>query len=294
MQKITPFLWFDDGAEEAVNFYVSIFKNSIIAEKLYYDELSSKASGKPKGSLMTVEFQLEGQQFTALNGGPEFKFNQAISFFLRYKTEKDINDIFEKLSQKGEVLIPLGKSLGEKYAFFKDKFGIAWQIMLAKEQHPITPCLLFTGKNLGRCEEAIQFYKTVFRNSGSEILVHYKKGEEGKEGMVRHSLFYLEGQEFIAMDDKKPQNLEFNESISFVINCESQQEIDYYWNRLSGGGQTSVCGWLKDKYGVSWQVVPAILGKMLQDKDASKSKRVMEAMLKMTKIEINDLERAYK
>jgi predicted 3-demethylubiquinone-9 3-methyltransferase (glyoxalase superfamily) len=158
MQKITPFLWFDDQAEEAAKFYVSIFKNSKIVSVNRYDEEGAKAAGRPKGSVMTVAFELDGQEFTALNGGPLFKFTEAISF---------------------------------------------------------------------------------------------------------------------------------------VVHCETQNEVDHFWQKLTAGGQEVQCGWLKDRFGVSWQVVPNALIEMLQDKDPVKSKRVMAAMLKMKKIDIDGLKKAY-
>lgn len=157
-QKITPFLWFDDRAEEAASFYASIFKESGLGEISRYDEEAARVSGRSKGSVMTVAFKLEGQEFVALNGGPVFKFN---------------------------------------------------------------------------------------------------------------------------------------ESISFIVNCDTQQEIDYFWKKLSAGGEESRCGWLKDKFGLSWQVVPTVLNEMLKDKDAAGAKRVMHAMLQMDKIDIPMLEKAY-
>jgi predicted 3-demethylubiquinone-9 3-methyltransferase (glyoxalase superfamily) len=159
MQKITPFLWFDDQAEEAAKFYTSVFENSKVGKIIRYDEAAAKAASRPVGSVLTIEFDLEGQKFTALNGGPVFKFN---------------------------------------------------------------------------------------------------------------------------------------ESISFVVNCDKQEEVDYFWEKLSAdGGQESECGWLKDKFGVSWQVVPTVLIEMLQDKDSEKSERVMKAMLQMQKIDIKKLNAAY-
>ena len=158
-QKITPFLWFDDKAEEAANFYTSIFKNSKIGKTTRYDEEAGEATGRPAGSVMTVEFELEGQQFVGLNGGPMFKFTEAISF---------------------------------------------------------------------------------------------------------------------------------------VVNCETQEEVDYYWERLSAGGKEVQCGWLKDKFGLSWQIVPTVLGELLSDKDAAKAQRVMTAMLKMVKLDIKKLKQAAK
>ena len=157
MQKITPFLWFDDNAEEAMKFYTSIFKNSKTGKIAHYDKAGEKAAGRPAGSVMTIEFQLEGQEFVALNGGPHFKFTEAISF---------------------------------------------------------------------------------------------------------------------------------------VVNCQTQEEVDYYWEKLSQGGEEVQCGWLKDKYGLSWQIVPTILGELLSDKDAAKSQRVMEAMLQMVKLDIKKLKQA--
>ena len=159
MQKITPFLWFEDNAEEAVKFYTSIFKNSRIGKIARYDKAGEKVSGRPAGSVMTVEFQLEGQEFVALNGGPHFKFTEAISF---------------------------------------------------------------------------------------------------------------------------------------VVNCKTQAEVDRFWKKLSAGGKKVQCGWLKDKYGLSWQIVPTILEELLRDQDAAKSQRVMEAMLKMVKLDIKKLKAAAK
>ena len=158
MQKITPFLWFDNKAEEAANFYVSLFKNSKITGTTRYDEKAAEASGRPKGTVMTLEFQLEGQEFVALNGGPHFKFTEAVSF---------------------------------------------------------------------------------------------------------------------------------------VVNCETQEQVDKFWEKLSEGGEKSQCGWLKDRYGLSWQVVPIVLSEMLRDKDPARAKRVMEAMLKMSKLDIQTLKQAY-
>lgn len=158
MQRISPFLWFDDKAEEAASFYTSIFKNSKILNIARYGEAGATASGRPKGTVMTVAFQLDGQEFVALNGGPQFKFTEAISF---------------------------------------------------------------------------------------------------------------------------------------VVNCETQQEIDEYWKKLSAGGREVQCGWLTDKYGLSWQIVPTILDKMVSDPDPKKAERVMKAMLQMKKIDIKGLEQAY-
>jgi len=296
MQKITPFLWFDTQAEEAAKFYVSLFKNSKVGTILRYDEAGAAASGRPKGSVMTIDFTLNGQEFAGLNGGPMFQFSPAISFFAYFNTEKEIDIVFEKLSFGGKIMMPLAKyPFAEKFAFFQDKYGVSWQLMLAKTVPHISPSLLFVGKDLGNAEAAVKHYVSIFKNSKVNTLSHYKKNMPGKEGTVEYCSFTLDGQDFVAMDGTGPHAFAFNESVSFVVNCETQEEVDYYWEKLSeeGDKKAQQCGWLKDKFGISWQIVPTVLVKMLQDKDAEKSKRVMQAMLKMKKIYIKTLKQAY-
>lgn len=293
MQKISPFLWFDDQAEEAVKLYTSLFKNSKTGSTARYDEAGAKVSGRKAGSVMTVAFQLNGQDFTALNGGPLFKFTPAISLFAYFNEQKEIDTVFEKLSAGGKIMMPLAKyPFAERFAFFQDKYGVSWQLMLAKTHPHISPSLLFVGKDLGKAEAAVKHYVSIFKNSKINTLAHYRKNMPGKEGTVEYCSFTLEGQSFVAMDGTGPHAFAFNESISFVINCETQAEVDYFWEKLSEGGETSQCGWLKDKFGISWQVVPTILGKLLSD--PKKSKKVMEAMLKMTKLDVQQLENAGK
>jgi predicted 3-demethylubiquinone-9 3-methyltransferase (glyoxalase superfamily) len=151
----------------------------------------------------------------------------------------------------------------------------------------ITPFLWFDGK----AEEAAKFYVSLFKNSKMISVSRYGDMGPGPKGSVMSAIFQLDGQEFFALNGG-PQ-FKFTEAVSFFINCETQQEVDELWERLSEGGQKSQCGWLKDKYGLSWQVVPTVLGKLLRDKDPEKSKRVMGAMLQMTKIDIKKLMQAY-
>lgn len=296
MQKITPFLWFDNQAEDAVNFYTSCFNNSKIGSFTHYDEAGAKASGRPKGSVMTASFQLAGQNFTAINGGPIFKFTPAVSFFVNCETEKEIDKLWEKLSESAvKIFWQLQKyPWSEKYGWLTDKFGISWQLMLTNSPQKINPFLSFFGKQYGKAEESINYYVSLFKNSGIQSITRYSKGEEKTEGTIKHAAFTINGQEFKAMESS--MNLPtFNEAISFVVNCENQNEIDYFWDNLTEGGDEKAqqCGWLKDKYGLSWQVVPKVLFELLSDKDAAKSLRVMQAMLQMKKIDINGLKHAY-
>ncbi len=297
MQKITPFLWFDNNAEEAVNFYTSLFKNSKEGSASHYEEAGAKISGRPRGSVMTVPFQLYGQNFTALNGGPHFKFNPSVSFLVNCKTENEVQKLWDKLSVGGKALMPLDKyPFSEKYGWIEDKYGVSWQIILAmgEVKQTIIPSMLFVRNVCGKTEEAINFYTSIFNDS--KILSTFRYGanqKPDKEGTIAFADYILEGQIFAAMDSAHPRDFAFNEAVSFVVNCESQKEVDYFWQKLSEGGSEGQCGWLKDKYGVSWQIVPTDINKLFSSTDPEKTNRVMAAMLPMKKLIISDLQKAY-
>jgi predicted 3-demethylubiquinone-9 3-methyltransferase (glyoxalase superfamily) len=158
----------------------------------------------------------------------------------------------------------------------------------------IIPTLMFVGKQCGKAEEAINFYASVFGSARVGDILRYSKGEEpDKGGTVKHAAFVLEGQEFAAMDSARGHNFAFNEAISFIVHCETQKEIDYYWGKLSADPKAEQCGWLKDKYGFSWQIVPNLMDEMLKDNDKKKIARVTEAFLQMKKFDIAKLKKAY-
>lgn len=294
MQKIVPSLWFDDNAEEAMKFYASIFNNSKVLKTAYYGE---EGPGK-KGSVMTVLCQLEEQQFLAINGGPAFSFTPAISLFVNCRNEEEIDRLFNKLSEGGFVLMGLDKyPFSKKFGWVNDKYGLSWQFNLAENpdeyKQKISPCLMFVGNQHGKAEEAMKFYTSQFRNSGINRIERYEKGDNDQEGTIKHAAFTLQGHMFLAMDSGLPHAFNFTPAISFTIYCESQKEVDEYWDNLSKGGRTDQFGWLSDKYGVSWQIVPTALEKMITDPDTEKAGRVMKAMLKMNKLDIEELRNAY-
>jgi predicted 3-demethylubiquinone-9 3-methyltransferase (glyoxalase superfamily) len=292
MQKITPFLWFDNQAEEAMNYYTSIFNNSKVGQISRYSE----AGPGPEGSVLTASFELEGLQFTALNGGPAFNFTPAISFFVNCDTESEIDGIWSRLSEGGVVRMPFQQyPFSEKFGWIEDKYGLNWQLNLGSRAQKIIPFLLFVGKQHGKAEEAINLYTTLFEDSGIENILHYGPGQEEQEGTVMHAVFRLAGQEFMAMDSRQEHQFTFTEAISLYVDCKSQAEVDYFWEKLGEGGDENAqqCGWLKDRFGVSWQIVPSVLIELMNDPDPAKAKRVTEAMLQMKKIEIPLLEQAY-
>lgn len=299
MRKITPHLWFEKEAREAAELYTSLIPNSKITNV-------NALHNTPSGDCDIVSFELSGQPFMAISAGPLFKFNPSVSFHLKCKTKEEVDAIFGKLAVGGSVLMPLGSyPFSERYGWLEDKYGLSWQVILAGERETrqtITPALMFVGAVCGKTQEAVNFYAEVFRNSpaaangttSASILARYGKGEEPeREGTVRYSSFTLLGQEFAAMDSAREHKFAFNEAISFIVPCETQGEIDYFWERLSADPKAEQCGWLKDRYGLSWQINPSILNQMLGGTDKDRAARVTKAFLKMKKFDIEALKRAY-
>ncbi|MBI2630754.1 VOC family protein [Candidatus Nomurabacteria bacterium] len=298
MQKIIPCLWFEKDALEAAKFYASLFPASSVGTPTKYDEASAKVSGMPEGSVLTVPFELAGQKFLALNGGPIFKFTPAVSFFVGCNTEEDINWLYQNLSDGGKVLMEFQKyPFAEKYAWFNDKYGVSWQLMLSPYSQKITPMLMFTGDKYGKAKEAMDYYVSVFKERDKETKIkdvsYYSAGVKDATNKVVHGVFTLGGYDFMAMDSGEDHKFNFTMATSFMIECQNQEDINYFWDKLSMSGKPSQCGWLEDRYGVAWQVVPTILDELLADPDKAKAERTMKAMLNMTKLDIETLKKAY-
>jgi predicted 3-demethylubiquinone-9 3-methyltransferase (glyoxalase superfamily) len=298
MQKITPSLWFDKSAEEAMNFYTSIFsKAKIISIKRYPEEAPAPVMEGMEGHVLTGIFEIEGYRFMALDGGPLFTFNPSVSFFVNCKTKEEINGLWKALSKGGETLMPLDQyPFSEWYGWVQDKYGVSWQLMLAAEaiEQKIIPSMMFVGEKCGRAEEAINFYASVFNDSKVVNVVRYEAGSEPqKEGSLMFADFKLDDQLFAAMDSALDHDFTFNEAISFYVECEDQAEVDHFWEKLSAVPEAEQCGWLKDQYGISWQIVPKQLGEFLSNPDREKADRAMQEMLQMKKIDIATLQKAF-
>ncbi len=290
-QKIVPHLWFDKEAKEAATFYTSIFKDSKIKN-------SRTIHNTPSGDADLLTIELMGQDFMLISAGPFFKFTPAISFLVVLSTKQEVDEAWSKLADGGSALMELGAyPFSERYGWIKDKYGLSWQLIYnpdPKIKQRIAPTLMFVGTVSGKAEEAINFYTSVFQNAKVGSILRYGKGEDpDTEGTIKHAVFTLEGKEFAAMDSARPHDFTFNEAISLIVNCETQAEIDYYWAKLSADPKAEQCGWLKDKYGVSWQITPTAMEKMLGGKDEKAIARVTEAFLKMKKFDIATLQRAY-
>jgi predicted 3-demethylubiquinone-9 3-methyltransferase (glyoxalase superfamily) len=186
----------------------------------------------------------------------------------------------------------------ERYGWCSDSYGVSWQMIFTGEreiQQKITPVLLFVGEVYGKTEEAVNSYVSAFDNANVDFLDRYGKDQEpDQEGTIQYASFTLAGQEFAAFDSAHKHDFTFNEAISFYVECENQAEVDYFWERFSAVPEAEQCGWLKDPYGISWQIVPKQLGEFLDDPDREKADRVMRAMLQMKKIDIPTLEQAHR
>jgi predicted 3-demethylubiquinone-9 3-methyltransferase (glyoxalase superfamily) len=294
---ITPHLWFDNQALKAAEFYVSVLggDSAITHASVLHDT--------PSGDAETVAFRLRGQPFMAIGGGPMFTFNPSVSFFLNFDpsqhpgAREELDGIWSKLAEGGMPLMPLDSyPFSKRYGWIQDKFGLSWQLILSNpdgDPRPfIVPSLLFTRGVCGKAEEAMNFYQQVFSGSKTGIIARYPAGPgPDKEGTVMFEDFQIGGTWMAAMDSAGPHEFNFNEAVSFMVNCRNQEEIDYYWASLSAYPEAEACGWCKDQYGLSWQITPVALGKYMSG-TPEQIQRVTQAFLKMKKFDIAALERA--
>ena len=273
--NIFPCLWFDGTAKEAAEFYCSVFSNSKVTTD----------------TPMVVQFEIEGKKLMGLNGGPMFTINPSISLFVTCQTDEETERIYNKLFDGGKAMMPLNRyPWSEKYAWVIDKFGMTWQLMLGtlpEGAQKIVTSFLFVGEQYGKAQDAINHYTSIFPGSAIYHLELYKPGEPQPEGNLKFGQFGLDNEMFAAMDGTGNHNFKFNEAVSLTVECETQEEIDNYWTKLTDGGAESQCGWLKDKFGVSWQIVPKVLGRLMTD--PAKSQRVMAEVMKMKKLDIQTL-----
>ena len=291
MQQINPCLWFDNQAEEAAQFYASLFPNSRVYEAAPYPE---GGPGEP-GTPMLVEFDLAGQRFIGLNGGPQFQFTPAISFTVACDSEEEIDHLFARLLDGGEALMPLqAYPFAEKYGWVNDRYGVSWQLGLWPSAQKFTPSLMFTREQAGRAQEAMEQYTSLFPDAGIEQVMHYGPDQDEPDGNVAHAVFRLNGQPFIAMDSSQNHAFDFSHAISLMVNCDTQEEIDHLWDGLlAGGGGEEQCGWLHDRYGVAWQILPAHIGELMDASDPERARRVSDAVFSMVKVDMEALRRAY-
>jgi predicted 3-demethylubiquinone-9 3-methyltransferase (glyoxalase superfamily) len=297
-QKIVPHLWFDREAKEAAEFYVSAFGGDSAVTS------ATSITDTPSGDVEVVTFKLLGFEFMSISAGPLFKINPSVSFFVNFDPSQHadvreaLDDLWGKLAEGGTAFMPLDKyPFSERYGWIQDKYGVSWQLILSNPEGDarpnITPSLMFTKQMCGKAEEAMTFYTSLFKDSRKGIIARYGPDQApDNEGTVMYEDFMLLGQWFAAMDSARMDDISFNEGISLVVYCNTQEEIDFFWERLSAHPEAEQCGWLKDRFSLSWQIVPSQMGELMGGSPAQRA-RVTQAFLKMKKFDIAALERAY-
>ncbi|MEN6635439.1 MAG: VOC family protein [Clostridiaceae bacterium] len=290
MQKIIPHLWFDTQAVEAAKWYASIFEQA---------ELTSvtQLHGTPSGDVDTVEFTLDGVDLSAISAGPFFELNSSISLMVTCRSAEEVDALYASLGDGATLLMPLDAyPFSKRYVWLKDRFGLDWQLCYFETNEitqKIRPVLLFAAEVCGRAEEALMFYRSVFPDALPGYFNHYSPGEaQDPRAKTNYAEMTLMGFQFVAMDHGFGGDEVFNEAFSFMVLCRDQAEIDYYWEKLSAVPEAEQCGWLKDPFGLSWQIVPEQLSEMLATALPEEAERITEAFLGMKKLDIAALEQA--
>lgn len=278
--NLFPCFWFNQNGAEAAEFYTSVFRNSKITVN----------------TPMVINLEIEGQKLMLLNAGPQFKPNLCLSLMVTCNSKEEVESYYHRLSEKGKVMMELDAyPWSEKYAWVEDKYGISWQLYFntEKPKQKISPVMMFTGKNAGKCKEALSYYTTIFPDSEIQGIMEYEEGQGDIAGNVAHSQFIINDYVMMAMDSSHDHKTNFTEGTSMTVMTKDQDETDYYWNEFTKEGEESMCGWLKDKYGFSWQIVPYRLIELTNTHEVEKNQNAFGAMLKMKKIIIKDIEDAY-
>jgi predicted 3-demethylubiquinone-9 3-methyltransferase (glyoxalase superfamily) len=241
-----------------------------------------------------------GTQFDLMTAGPYLPFNPTVSFIINCDTESEADILWGKIMKEGKALMPLDSyPFTKKFGWAEDKYGVSWQVLCMEGEKPsqkISSTLMFCGDVCGRAEEAMNFYVSVFKNSHIDYISAYDGTEpelQDTRAKTKHAGFTLDNMRFSVLDSGRVSPLTFNQAISFIVNCKDQEEIDYFWEKLTDGGQEVQCGWLNDKFGVPWQVVPTRMTEMLSQGTKEQIARVTEVFMKMKKFDIKTLEEAY-
>lgn len=298
MSTITPHLWFDTQARQAADYYAQVFPDSSVMNV-------TTLRDTPSGDCDAVSFRVWGQDFMAISAGPLFTINPAVSFIVNFDPSRDddaailLDRIWAQLADGGTALMPLeAYPFSKRYGWVQDRYGVSWQLILTDPagdpRPPIMPALMFTAGVSGKAEEATNFYLEVFAGAARGQLVHYPEDSSPDlVGAVIFSDLRLGDSWLAAMDGGQQHDFGFNEGVSLVVKCADQAEIDHYWNALSAVPEAEQCGWLKDRYGLSWQIIPAELGDLLSTGTPEQVARVTQAFLPMKKFDLATLRAAY-
>ncbi|MHC1733642.1 MAG: VOC family protein [Bacteroidales bacterium] len=274
--KVYPSIWCNHNASEMAEYYTGIFPETKITDL----------------NAVVVMLEMSGQKIMLLNGGDMFRPNPSISLMYLTTSQSEVDSLYSKLIENGKALMTLGEyPFSPKYGWVEDRYGVSWQLYTGQAEHitqKVVPTLMFVGRNNGKAEEAVGFYTSLFPDSRPRGMLRYSGAEGEKSGNIQHGEFILNDYLLMIMDSSYPHPFGFTEGVSLVVLCDAQEEIDRYWfGLIADGGEESMCGWLKDRYGVSWQIVPSMLDRLM-----AQSPRVTEELMKMRKLDISRLRAA--
>lgn len=296
LPRVIPCVWFDDAASEAAGFYARVFPGSRVLATTRYPTSFDNPGGKPRGSVLTVELDLAGLRLTLLNGGPYFRPDPSISFFVHADTPAEADGLFAALADGGEILMPLDAwPWSERYGWVQDRFGVSWQIAVGRRAPGgarIVPSLLFNGGVAGRALEALETWARLLPGGRVEDVEHFGEGE-GPVGWLKQGRLTGSGLELLATDAEGDHAFSFGEGISLQVMCADQAEVDRLWDAFGEGGEASQCGWVRDRFGVCWQVVPEAMTRWMDEGDPVARDRAFAAMLEMGKLDVGVLEAAF-
>ncbi|MCB9547763.1 MAG: VOC family protein [Myxococcales bacterium] len=293
MSLITPCLWFAADAGEAAELYTRIFPDGATLSTTRYGE----GMPLPAGTPLLIELTIGGQRFQLLNGGPMYRPTPSISFFVQLASAEAAQPVYDALRAGGKVMMPLGAwPWSPCYAWVEDRFGVSWQLIVGEGDigpAAIVPCFMFAGAQHGRAAEAMALWTGLFPGAEVGPVEQYAEGE-GPAGTIKHGRFRLGGQGFVAMDAHGEHGFTFTEGVSLAVRCADQAAVDHYWDGLTAdGGEPGRCGWLKDRFGVSWQIVPEKLLALQARGDAARTGRMFQALMGMGRLDAAELERAW-
>ena len=287
MQKIVPCLWYDGDGETAARRYAELIPGSEVGTVTHYPD---------SGKVMTVSARLGDTEVMTLNGGPQFRFTPATSLFVILEDRAAVDRLWEGLADGGTVSMPLDRyDWSERYGWVADRWGLNWQVALGKHAdagRTVTPSLLFAGEAAGQAQAAIEHYVATFHGASVDGIHRHEGSGRDAAGTVMHAQFRIDGQAVMAMDSAEA-DAGFNEAVSLMVSCEDQAEIDRLWSALTAVPASEACGWVKDRFGVSWQIVPRALWGMMASGDREARERMFAAVWGMKKLDLAAIERAF-
>jgi predicted 3-demethylubiquinone-9 3-methyltransferase (glyoxalase superfamily) len=296
--RIVPCIWLDDQAEAAASFYLAAFPDGRVDAVARYPRSGENPSNQPPGSVLTVDFTVAGQRFTVMNGGPSFRPNPSVSFHVHLPDAAAVDALHAALGEGGIDLMPLDAyPWSPRFVWLQDRFGVSWQLMALADavQPAIVPALMFAGLHHGRARAAIAAYAAALPDARVRHVEDFGEGEGGEVGTVKQAALELMGQPFVAMDGGTGHAFGFDEGVSLQVLCADQAEVDRIATALAAdGGEEGPCGWMRDRYGLWWQVVPEQVGVWLASGDVAARDRVFHALLPMRRLDMAALERAFR